>query len=655
MNSQKSSCLNEESICSLPQGRQEQTLDVDNLFDAFIGMDAEGLVNAWNLRAEHTFGWSRVEAMGRPVQQLIVPQRNHQRFEQALQQLSLSDEYSSQKFRTTITARHREGNEFEMEAVFFPMPSGERCSAGLVGRALNQPILSEAEAEKQRHAFMDQLGECYVESDLRGRITFVNKTYCATYGVSPEDRLGGNYKTFFPEALATFFREAYKKVYLTGETAKLDYSMTLRNGKQVFNEQSISLRRDAQFNPVGFMVIIRDCFDRKQNELELVKARQAAEAASKAKGEFLANMSHEIRTPLNGVIGMLELARDANSSLEQREFLAMAQSAADSLLSVINDVLDFSKIEAGRLELERTEFDFFEVVAQTVGIMSMSARKKGLRLISDLAPDVPRFLLGDPIRLQQVLLNLLGNAIKFTRDGQVSVSVHAETMRDGRAELKFSVADSGIGIPPEKQKDIFEAFSQADASTTRKFGGTGLGLAISSSIVHAMGGKIWVESQVGKGSTFHFKSILELASSGARKIVEPAVVDHAAAPHHPLHILLAEDSLINQKVAVCLLQKLGHRVVVAGTGVEALARMDEQSFDIAFMDVQMPEMDGFTATAAIRTKEAGTSARLPVVAMTAHAMKGDRERCLQAGMDDYVTKPISMNSIKAAIERVMKS
>jgi PAS domain S-box-containing protein len=645
--------LTGEPVWPAERDRQEQTVDVDNLLDVFVGVNAEGLITTWNLQAEDTFGWSRFEAMGRPLGQLIVPPRNGHHVEQTLQQLLLGDEGSPRKIRTGLTGLHRDGQEFEIDAIFFQMRSSN--GIGLVARLLSQPNVTEAESDKRTHAFMDQLGECYVESDLRGKITFVNKTYCDTYGVSPGHREGGNYKTVFPAELADVLRDAYSKVYRTGKTVKLDYSMTLHNGKQAFNEQSISPRRDVQGNLVGFMVLVRDCFERKQNEMELVKARQAAEAASKAKGEFLANMSHEIRTPLNGVIGMLELASDTNPTPEQREFLEMAQSAASSLLAVINDILDFSKVEAGMLELERTEFDLSETVAQAVGIMRITALKKELGLGFELASDVPRFLLGDPIRLKQVLLNLIGNAVKFTQHGQVKVRVQVEGIQHGKAELKFSVTDSGIGIPLEKQKVIFEAFSQADASTTRKFGGTGLGLTICSRIVQVMGGNIWVESEMGKGSTFHFTAVLETTNSASLKPAESVLIDQASAPSCELKILLAEDNLINQKLAVRLLEKLGHQVVLAETGVEALAKLKEQLFDLVLMDVQMPEMDGFTATAAIRVQEEGSNIRMPIVAMTAHAMKGDRERCLEAGMDDYVTKPISATAVRAAIERVLKS
>ncbi|HWX56821.1 MAG TPA: PAS domain S-box protein [Verrucomicrobiae bacterium] len=637
----------------VPEG-QELFLDVDNLFDAFVSADAEGDITAWNRQAVDTFGWTRQEAMGRPIWQLIVPARNGQSLKRTLGQLFTTSESAAQRIRTRLTALHRDGKEFETEVIIFPMPSPSSNSVGLIARQMGLRPFNETEAEQRHHDLMDQLWESYVETDLRGQVIFVNKAYCKMHGVSRDDREGAHYKTLYTPEMTSKFREVYSGVYRTGEPAKLDYSMTLHNGREVFNEQSISLRRDAQGNPVMFMTIVRDAFERHQYEMELVKARQAAEAANKTKDEFLANMSHEIRTPLNGVIGMLELAGDPGLSSQHAEFIGLAGSAAGSLLSVVNDILDYSKIAAGKLELERTEFDLADTVAQALGIMSLNALKKGLSLTSHLTPDVPRFVLGDPVRLKQVLLNLLGNAIKFTRHGQIALNVQLEKAQQGKAELKFSITDSGIGIPPEKQKMIFEAFSQADASTTRQFGGTGLGLVIASRIVQFMGGNLWVESEIDKGSTFHFTAILDIADGPGLQPAGPVPAERVTAASRELKILLAEDNLVNQKLAVWLLKKLGHQVVVAGNGVEALARLKEQTFDLVFMDVQMPEMDGFTAAAAIRLLEKGTGARMPIVAMTAHAMKGDRERCLDAGMDDYISKPISAQSIQATLARVLQ-
>lgn len=537
--------------------------------------------------------------------------------------------------------------------------------------------------------------------------------------------------------------------------------------------------------------------ERQRAERRLLEAKDAAEAANRAKSEFLANMSHEVRTPLNGVMGMTDLVLDTELSVEQRDYLETVKMSADSLLTVINDVLDFSKIEAGRVDLEVMEFNLRDCLDAALRTVTVRADEKGLELLCEVAPDIPEIVKGDPSRLRQVVVNLVGNAIKFTSEGEVALKVQVEGRNGHDLNLHFTVSDTGIGIPLEKQKLIFEPFTQADASTTRSYGGTGLGLTISTRLVEMMRGKIWVESQVGRGAQFHFTVILKVADAGIIEVgkiappellrgVKVLVVDDnrtnrrildgmlhrwemrstgvesgeealsqlgsariagdpyslvltdmhmpnmdgftlverirqrpelsaatimmltsaghrgdalrckelgvsayllkpirqselreaiarvlgareqkgaiplitrfalhdAREPGASLRVLLAEDNAVNQLLATRLLEKRGHRVAVAGNGREALAAIDRENFDLVFMDVQMPEMDGLEATRAIREKEEKVAGNhLPVIALTAHAMKGDQERCMEAGMDGYLSKPIRSQELDEVLAK----
>ncbi len=481
--------------------------------------------------------------------------------------------------------------------------------------------------------------------DRQGHYLRFNKAFENLFGIARADWIG---KTVFE--------------LVPGEASGMDAkdqelfaAATIQTYEAVFNNRMSGERREglywkapltnAQGEVTGLVGTILDITEKNRIEQELREAKRNAEAASQAKSDFLANMSHEIRTPMNGVIGMTDLALDLEQNPTQREYLRIVKSSAQSLMVILNDVLDFSKIEAGKLNIEAVRFPLLETIDETLKTLRSRAAQKGLVLESQLQPDLPAEVLGDPVRLRQILTNLCDNAIKFTAQGGVYVSVSCTPGADAQA-LHFSVRDSGIGIAPDKQRGVFEAFSQADTSTTRRYGGTGLGLTICARLVELMGGRIWVESVEGQGSTFHFTVQVQSALPQPRVALpgRPAAAHAARA----LQVLLVEDHPINQMLATTLLKKWGHTVVLAKNGQEGVDLFGTQAWDMVLMDMQMPVMGGLEATRLIRAAEPAGQ-HTPIVAMTANAMEVDRLACLEAGMDEHLAKPFNAAALQALL------
>ena len=508
---------------------------------------------------------------------------------------------------------------------------------------------TRAELESARLAtIISVMEEGVVFADQFDHIVEVNDYFCNFMSKTRHEVLHHSLWDFYPgepgERLSGLIQE-YKDGQRT-LAASMDTTI---------NSSVVIIRTQAIFGSNRYEGVLINMVD----VTTLVEARIKAELASRAKSEFIANMSHEIRTPMHAIIGLAQLLGEGSLNSDQRECLQMVHASADHLLNTINEILDFSKIEAGKLEMEHNQFNLQAVVKSVLATAAARAQGKGLEFITHLSPHLPSELIGDPVRLRQVVINLLDNALKFTQDGHIEFTLGLEEPSADSVLLHFSIADTGIGIPPDMLETVFESFTQVDSSITRRFGGTGLGLAICRRILESVGGRIWVESEEGKGSCFHFTIRFALPDAVARATPTLLPADGALASQavpspttlaiRGMNLLLAEDNLVNQRLAVRVLEKHGHRVTVAENGHEALKTLEQGDFDLVLMDIQMPEMDGLEATRIIRRQERATGTHIPIVALTAHALKSDRDRCFEAGMDDYISKPINVHELLAAI------
>jgi PAS domain S-box-containing protein len=516
---------------------------------------------------------------------------------------------------------------------------------------LAEAAIRETAARFRRIFESEMFGMIFWKYD--GQIVDANEAFLKSVGYSQEDLSAGliNWKDMTPPEYTDMDAEALKQLTATGSARAFEKEYIRKDGSRV--PVLVGWATLDGVPGTGGIAYVFDVTDRKQAEADrarLLASEHAAQEASRLKSEFLANMSHEIRTPLNGVIGMTSLLLDTTLNDEQRDQVDTIRRSGVALLAVINDILDFSKIESGKLELEIIDFDLRALVEDVEKTLALAATHKGLRLVSHVSSDVPLLLRGDSSRLHQILTNLVNNAIKFTPHGHVTVSVKQETEFHDDVRLYGEVTDTGLGIPPEALGRMFQAFSQADASTTRRFGGTGLGLSICKHLVTLMGGDIGVRSAPGAGSTFWFRVPLQKGQPLPNLSSTPLNETGLQRGEH-CRILVVEDNRVNQTIAVKMLMKLGFRAEAVGNGREALDALRQIPYDLIVMDCQMPEMDGYEATAIIRKSASLNRKDIPIVAMTANATKSDEERCLQAGMDDYMTKPVSVDSFKAVLTK----
>ncbi|HPY92512.1 ATP-binding protein, partial [Methanothrix soehngenii] len=539
------------------------------------------------------------------------------------------------------------------------------------------------ESERRLADIIEFLPDATFVVDKNGKVISWNRAIEKITGVKAELILGkGDYEyslPFYGERRPTLidmakgidpkidpeFEKKYENLKRDEENNSLvgEAYMPLQGKGDAYLLGSASALYDSNGDYWGAIESIRDITDRKRVEEELQRSKEMAESATRAKSEFLANMSHEIRTPMNAVIGLTELLmdeKDEKLTSAQRECVEMIRISGDTLLSIINNILDLTKIEANMTELEHRPIDVKGCIESSMDLVSGSVGDKRIKFSYKIEENVPQFIMGDPTRLCQILINLLNNALKFTEQGEIAVSVSNTNLDDGGYEIHFAVKDTGIGIPEDKMSRLFRSFSQVDASTARKYGGTGLGLAISKKLTEMMNGRMWVESAVGVGSVFHFTiradpiigEPLDLSKPDSLYAQGKQKIKDLERSNSELNILLAEDNVVNQIVTKKMLSKLGYNADVASSGIEALKALEKKRYDLVFMDVQMPEMDGLEAAREIRRRwpEGGPK----IIAVTASAFKGDQEMCLAAGMDGYIMKPTKIEAIREALQAVAK-
>ncbi|MDP2010765.1 MAG: PAS domain S-box protein [Phenylobacterium sp.] len=635
-----------------------------------IATDAKGVIQIFNVGAERMLGYEAAEVINTITPADISdPQELIARAQALSAELAthIAPGFEALVFKASrgiediyeLTYIRKDGSRFPAVVSVTALRDAAGAIIGylLIGTDNTARKLVEEEQKKSDQSLRDQqfytrsLIESNIDAlmttDPAGIITDVNKQMEALTGSTRDELIGAPFKDCFTDPDRA--EAGIKRVLAQKSVTDYELTARARDGKQTVVSYNATTFYDRNRTLKGVFAAARDVTERKRVEVELQQAKAIAESASRTKSDFLASMSHEIRTPMNAIMGIADLLAKTPLTPEQDKYVQIFRRSGDNLLNLINDILDLSKVEASQLDLEQTGFSLSDHLEKVIEMVAPRAQEKGLTLVCEIAPNVANDLMGDPTRLRQVLLNLLGNAIKFTQEGEVSLKVEPDLDPAVPTALRFTVTDSGIGIADSKLARVFERFTQADSSTTRRFGGSGLGLTISKRLVELMGGRIWVSSRVDVGSVFAFALPLEIWASANRPVSMP-VGAGPAAPLAPLQILMAEDSPDNCTIALAYLDDTPYRVDVAENGIIACEMFKAGRYDLVLMDRQMPAMDGLTATRTIRAWEkANDRPPTPIIALTASALKGDRETCLAAGCTAYLTKPIKQDVLLAAI------
>jgi two-component system, sensor histidine kinase and response regulator len=655
---------------ALQKSEKKFRLIVENIRDIYFRCDLEGRLVMVSRSVLPKTGYESIdELIGRPMASFYADPAKREQYLRVLHEQGHVDDYWAQ-------LKKRDGTPLDVSvsSSFCYDDHGNPIGVEGIIRDITERKRMEEElrCNEARYRLMaDNIRDLIWTMDLKMNLTYVSPSMQTMYGYSPEEARGSRFeKLLTPDSarkvleLYKIIRDLMKQKTLSGrgfsETLVLEH--VRKDGSTFWGETRVSITVDEDGLIVGMQAVTRDITERKRAEA-LIKDKEAAEIASRAKSEFLARMSHEIRTPLNGIIGMTELCLGQNPDDNLKGLLETIYGEARNLSGLISDILDLAKIEAGKMALEEAPFDLAELFRTVTDGFAPRAKQQGIDFTAFLAPEIPTGLCGDAVRLRQVLVNLIGNALKFTPRGKVSVTGElVRDMGDG-VVIRFSVSDTGIGIPPDRQQRIFEPFEQADGSTTRQYGGTGLGIAIAREIVRMMGGRIGVVSEPGEGSTFWFTAEMKRGRALApRRGKEntaglPDAVTNGRNSRRGVQILLADDYATNREVARRHLEAGGHCVSLACNGQEAIEAFESGNYDLIFMDIQMPVMDGIEAAKRIRDLEkgSGSAGRIPILALTAHAVKEYIDACLQAGMDDYLIKPVFRQDLLGKVDRWIDS